>query len=97
MKSNKIRKSAKGRDCQVRLDFICNFDPATTVLAHVGKGGGMGAKALDIHATFACSACHDEMDGRTRTMDRTLVELYSWHGVQRTQTILVNEGLINYD
>lgn len=94
MKNSKIRKSARGQDCQVRLPNICNFNNETTVLAHMG-GGGMAAKANDIHGAYCCSSCHDEIDGRTLIMEnRFECELYGWHGVRRTQEILLQDGLI---
>lgn len=94
-KQTKITKSAKGQECQVRLPGICNFDDETTIFAHIGEGGGMGSKVDDIHGAYCCSDCHKEIDSQTMRMkDRNLVELYSWHGVQRTQGILVNKNLI---
>ncbi len=33
--SKKVRDSARGQDCTVRIPGTCNFDPATTVLAHL--------------------------------------------------------------
>jgi len=94
VRSKKIRKSAQGQDCQVRLPGICNFNPETTIPAHVGSGGGMGSKVSDIHMAYCCSSCHDEIDRRTRLMDAEKAELYAWHGVQRTQEILMNKGLL---
>jgi hypothetical protein len=94
-KQTKITKSAKGEECQVRLPGICNFNNETTVFAHIGKGGGMGAKVDDIHGAYCCSDCHKEIDGQTMKMkNREQVELYSWHGVQRTQILLVNKELL---
>lgn len=62
-----LRTLARGKPCMVRLTGICNFDPETTVLAHIRRGGvaGMGQKPSDFCAVFACSACHDAIDGRT--------------------------------
>lgn len=63
--SQKLRDAARDQDCAVRLPGICNFDPATTVLAHIPCGQkGMGMKGFDTVAVFACSACHDVIDGR---------------------------------
>ncbi len=93
-KQTKITRSAKGEECQVRLPGICNFNNETTVFAHVGEGGGMGSKVTDIHGSYCCSSCHDEVDRRTRIMDAETAELFSWHGVQRTQSILINKELI---
>lgn len=67
IRSNALRRSAKGEDCTLRLPGICQFDPATTVLAHLPFGGrGTGYKASDLHAVYACDACHSELDGRSR-------------------------------
>ena len=91
---SKIRKSARGQDCQVRIVGICNFNPETVVLAHVG-GGGMGIKSGDNEAAYCCSACHDAIDGRVIS-GFTPDELKLWHyeGVMRTQSILIKAGLI---
>ena len=62
-----LRKFAEGQICQLRIPGVCNFDPATTVLAHLRRGGvaGMGQKPPDICGVHACSKCHDCIDGRT--------------------------------
>lgn len=95
VRSKKILQSAKGQECQVRLPGICNFNSETTIPAHVGSGGGMGSKVSDIHIAYCCSSCHDELDGRTLKMqNREQVELFAWHGVQRTQELLCCMELI---
>lgn len=45
-----LRKEAKGRECQVRLPGVCNFNSETTVLAHYRMAGlnGVGMKPDDI-------------------------------------------------
>ena len=64
------------------------------VLAHL-NGGGMGTKHLDIHAAYACSACHDAVDGRTKTyLNKEKRDLYHLEGVIRTQQIMVKEGIL---
>ncbi len=95
LKSKKLRNSAEGQECQIRVPGYCNGNTETTILAHVGKGGGVGQKCDDIHATFACSACHDVIDGRTKTVI-PMVELglYAWEGVQRTQAIWLEQELL---
>lgn len=96
MKSKKLRESARGRDCQVRIFGVCNRDPETTVLAHVGRGGGMGMKCPDLFATFACSACHDVIDKRVPSRNGVMDdELSALHGMVRTQEIWLKEGLID--
>jgi len=72
---------------------ICNGNPETTVLAHL-NGGGMGMRRSDIHGAFACSACHDEVDRRTRITDAEYARLCHLDGVIRTQEIWIREGLL---
>lgn len=92
--SKKIRNSAKGQDCQVRLPGVCNFNNETTILAHL-NGAGMGLKHSDIHGAYCCSDCHDVLDGRRR-FNCTPETLELWHlqGMVRTQKILIEKGLI---
>ena len=82
-----LRKLAQGKPCQIRLPG-CNHDPATTVLAHYRLAGytGMGMKADDFaFGAWACSACHDLVDGRSKTdMSREVVRLGHAEGVMRT-------------
>lgn len=63
-----LRKLAKGKDCQIRIVGVCNFNPETTVLAHIRRGGvaGMGQKPPDLVGLWACSDCHDCIDGRSK-------------------------------
>lgn len=91
--SEKLRKSAKGQQCQVRLPGICNFNTETTVLAHL-NGGGIGQKKDDIQAAFACFDCHNEADRRTHRLSEDFVELEHRRAVERTQTIWLEMGLI---
>ncbi|WP_017445782.1 DUF1364 domain-containing protein [Gayadomonas joobiniege] len=94
--SKKLRASAKYQSCQVRIPSICNHNPETVVLAHIGRDSGIGQKADDLHATFCCSACHDVIDGRVKQSIFTMNEitLFAWEGVQRTQRIWLGLGLI---
>lgn len=92
MKKIDYRKEAKGRECQVRLPGICNFNSETTVLAHYRLHSGVALKPDDIQGAWACSACHDECDRRTRKMDTEYVRLAHAEGVMRTQAILRKEG-----
>lgn len=82
-----LRKLARGQPCQVRLPGICNGNPDTTVLAHYRLAGtcGIGIKPDDSQGAWACSACHDEIDRRTRHVDRDTARLAHAEGVMRTQ------------
>lgn len=93
-KNKKITDSARGEDCQVRLELICNFDNDTTIFAHLG-GGGMGYKSHDIHGAYCCSSCHDALDIRSKS-EYTLkhLRLAHYEGMVRTQLILIEKGLI---
>jgi len=93
-----LRKEAKGRGCMVRLPGICNFNSETVVLAHIRLAGvsGMGMKSPDLIGAWACSACHDEVDGRTHKSGMTHDELRLAHfeGMARTIAQLDREGLV---
>lgn len=93
-----LRKEAKGRGCMVRLPGICNFNSETVVLAHIRLAGvsGMGMKSPDLIGAWACSACHDEIDGRTHKSGLTHDELRLAHfeGMARTIAQLEKEGLV---
>ena len=89
-----LREEARNRDCQIRLPGICNFDPATSVLAHL-NGAGLAMKHNDLFASIACSKCHSAVDGpSTRQYGADELELAHRQGIQRTQQIWIDEGFI---
>lgn len=62
---SKIRESAKGEDCTIRLPRICSFNPEQTVLCHqnsarAGKGGAK--KSEDALGAYGCYSCHMIVD-----------------------------------
>lgn len=78
----------------VRIPGVCNHDPDTVVLAHI-NGGGMGLKRADIHASFCCSACHDVIDGRARSVySKDALLLMHLEGMLRTQEWWIKNNLI---
>ncbi len=91
-----LRAAARGRDCECRFPGICNFNPETVVLAHIRRGNvaGKGQKPNDLIGVLACSACHDEIDGRTNRLDRAEMYGYLIDGWARTIDIWAKEGLI---
>lgn len=93
-----LRREAKGRGCMVRIPGVCNFNSETVVLAHIRIAGvsGMGMKSPDLCGAWACSACHDEIDGRTHKsgMTRDELRLAHYDGMVRTICQLDKEGLI---
>jgi len=103
MPKTKLRELAKGQDCLVRIPGICKNDRDTVILAHINErslvGAGMGQKVPDIFGSRCCSACHAEIDGRTKLSDYTRDELLIMHyqGMIRNINILLNEGLIKIE
>jgi len=93
-----LRKEARGRGCTVRIPGVCNFNSETVVLGHIRVAGvsGMGLKSPDLLGAWACSACHDEIDGRTHTsgMTRDELRLAHYDGMARTIMQLHKEGLV---
>lgn len=93
-----LRDFAEGKDCQVRLPGICNFNPETTVLAHIRLAGitGGSQKAADLLGAHACSDCHAECDRQTRKLELGFVTLCFYEGVIRTQALLIKAGLVKW-
>ena len=86
-----LRKLAKGQPCMIRVPGVCNRNPETTVLAHYRLGGtcGTGMKPPDMLGAWACSACHDAVDGRVRsTWSRCELRLMHAEAVFRTWAAL---------
>ncbi len=94
-----LRDYAAGQPCLIVEDGVCNGNTETTVLAHwrqVGISGG-GMKAPDLLAAFACSACHDFVDGRSHFhVNRAVRELAHLRGIMRTQSLLIERGLVTW-
>ena len=94
----KITESAKGEACTVRISGHCNGNPETTVFAHINGvrfGHGIGLKTNDILWSYACSDCHDVVDGRQRcNWMRQELKNAHYEGVFETQLKLLAKGLI---
>lgn len=88
-----LRKSARGRDCTLRLPG-CDGGGETTVLAHIRMFGnaGVGQKPADLFAVFACHHCHDSLDGRNRWRPDAGDIL---RALMETQSAWMAEGLIS--
>jgi len=93
--SKKLRDSARGQECQVRSP-VCNGDTSTTVLAHL-NGGGMGTKHSDLLAAFACSSCHNLIDGNYQGYSPHFVTQIHCDAIFRTQKIWLDTGLVTMD
>lgn len=94
-RSVNLRKEARGRECQIRIAGVCNFNPETTVLTHYRLAGtcGTGCKPDDAQAAWGCDSCHAAVDGRIKTpYSHDELRLFHAEGVLRTQSILRSEG-----
>ncbi|ORL52998.1 DUF1364 domain-containing protein [Pseudomonas putida] len=97
MRQSKLTKAARGRECQVRIPGVCNGNPETTILAHYRMAGtcGVGIKPNDLQGAWACSACHDAIDSRSKTtFSHEELRFMHLEGVVRTLDILVSEGKV---
>ena len=96
-KNNKIRQSAKGEECQLRIYPYCSGSTETVVLCHMPTGaGGMGMKSPDWWSSYGCNVCHDIVDGRRRsglTQHEILQCMYG--GVYRTLSLLIDKGVVH--
>ncbi len=95
---SKLRELARGQACLVRIPGVCNFNPETTVLAHIrlASTAGMGQKPPDTCAVWACSSCHDVIDQRAKgyTSDEidvmlleALVRQLAWYDKHEVLTV----------
>ena len=82
--SKKIRQSAKGESCTLRIPNVCNGNAETTVFAHLNtRFKGTGNKSPDIFGVYACSDCHSALDSnlvnkedQLRALTETQMKLY---------------------
>ena len=95
-KFQKLRDSARGEECTLRIHPYCNGNPETVVLCHLPSGSGMGQKSPDWFAVYGCSACHDIIDKRkTVKITEELDYLDILQGALfRTWERMIEKGLI---
>lgn len=92
----KLTQAAKGKECTVQIYPYCNNNPETTVFAHApSEDKGWGIKSPDWWGAFACSTCHNIVDGRMK-VDLRKDEIYRcfMRGVYRTLKIQIEDGNI---
>ena len=90
-------RAARGQQCMVRIPNVCNFNPETTILAHYRLAGtcGMGIKPHSLIGSWACSSCHDLIDGRrSSAFTREQLDLMHLEGMVRTLDQLVKQRLL---
>jgi len=95
MANRKIRNSAKGESCSLRVSPNCTDEYGAVVLCHIGKNRGMGIKCSDHFAVYACNHCHDEIDGRVHSVfSRVEIEREKLRALEETQLKLIEKGLL---
>ena len=96
IRSRKILDSAKGQDCTMKILGVCNGDPETTVAAHLPDHyKGTGLKTHDIFIVYACSSCHDVMDGRVKSQEfKNHASYYYIEALKSTLLKLVKNGIM---
>lgn len=88
--SKKIRNSARGEDCALRIPNVCFNDTDTVILAHVkSKYKGWGMKSLDIHGMYCCFNCHAHYDLGNKIDPQWILD-----AMIETQYKLIEKGLI---
>lgn len=93
-RSDLIRKSAKGEECTVRIDGVCNRNPETTVFAHAPYHGRFGMRDKDYWGAYACSDCHDYLDGRSTRVMNLCGNLWM-DAIRQTLDKLIEKGIIS--
>jgi hypothetical protein len=92
-KRTKIRGSARGEECSLRLGNCAGDE--TVILAHIGRDRGMGFKCADYMGVYACSSCHDIIDGRQNSeFSRLELEAEKLRALEETLGKLVKKGLL---
>lgn len=93
---SKLTKSAKGRDCQIRLFPYCNENPETVVFCHAPSSSkGMSRKSEDWWGAYGCYDCHAVVDGRIKTdIPKHEIDERFFNAVHDTQKIMFDEGLL---
>lgn len=102
-RSRRIRESARGEACQVRIVGVCTHDNAHTIWSHArwgaqlgGAGRGGAIKAIDEAGAYACTACDAAYDGQRQVvgMKRHEIDLDWCMGHFRSLGMLKEKGLL---
>lgn len=91
----KLTRHARMQPCTVRLP-CCNGETDTTVFCHAPSVNRGGMRDENWWGAFACSSCHDLLDGRTPTDIPLIVIEQAWlRGIHETLRIQFRDGLIH--
>lgn len=96
----RIRDSARGEECTVRIVGACTHDPAHTIWSHAplqAAGKGRGWKSIDLAGAYCCTACDAVIDGQRpmppgATRDSVMLDWFMGH--MRSLVILKQKGLV---
>jgi hypothetical protein len=90
MANSKIRQSAKGEECSLRVSDSCTDEYGSVVACHLNSNyRGVGIKSPDLFVVYACFFCHQLLDKSEVSAEDQL------RASQETQMKLLNKGLIN--
>ncbi len=88
VKSKKIRNSARGEQCSLRVSPNCQ-DGETVVYCHLNSNfRGVGLKSPDLFGVYGCYHCHTLLDANKVDYKDQL------RALQETQMKLFEKGLI---
>lgn len=100
IKSQKLRDSARGKDCTLQFHG-CRNDTNTVVLCHSPlpeHSQGVGQKSHDILGVYGCQWCHDILDRRSKYLglliDEPLQREYWSRAHQDTMVSFITSGLM---
>lgn len=91
-----VMQAARGEACTLNIEGVCNYNTDTTVCAHLSFGEGGGARRTGpLSVAFACSDCHDAIDGRTGVdLDSCDRDFYLRRAQIRTINRLIHLGVV---
>ena len=93
--SKKIRDSARGECCSLRIEGVCKGDSETVVFCHAPFPNRGGMRAHDFWGAYGCSSCHDYVDRRNyRYADQAEINESWLIGIHETQEKLFSKGLL---
>lgn len=96
----RIRDSANGEECAVRIVGACTHDPARTIWSHAplqAAGKGRGWKSICVAGAYCCTACDAVIDGQRplppgATRDSVMLDWFMGH--MRSLVLLKQKGLV---
>lgn len=96
MRSNKLKKSSRGKPCTLQIAGVCNGDWDTVVACHLpDETHGIALKSTDLAMVDGCSACHDVLDRRNMHVEfESNRDFYMRRAMVRTWNRWIEEGLV---